>query len=145
MLRRFIVAMLIVSSLASVSYGKVKDLGDFTVDLPVGWTAQKQKNGLYFIGTTDGNQGIFLGVYELKDGVSLEDTAKEVAKNLHGTKPVYDEKYQGYKFKFNAFTETDIKFDGVIIDAGNRKCTLVFWANVKQSVLAKILNSIKGK
>ena len=145
MLRRFIVAMLIVSSLASVSYGKVKDLGDFTVDLPVGWTAQKHKSGLYFIGTTDGNQGIFLGAYELKEGVSLEDLAKEAAKNLHGTKPVYDEKYKGYKFKFNAFAGTDYKFDGVFIDAGNSKCALVFWAKVRQSVLAKILGSIKGK
>lgn len=144
MLKRFIITMLIVSSFASVSYGKVKDLGDFTVDLPIGWTAQKQ-NGLYFLGTTDGNQGVFLGAHELKDGVSLEDLAKEVAKKLHGTKPVYDDKYKGYKFNFNAFNGTDVRFDGVIIDAGNRTCVLVFWANVRQSVLAKILSSIKGK
>ena len=147
MFRRFIAAMLIVSSLASVSYGKIKDMGLFTVDLPVGWTAQKQSELSYLFRTTDNSAGIELDIVMLED-ISFEEALNILVKNLHGTKPRYDYEDKVYRF---VFQNNRITFNAAAAGAASdgheedNILVVLIWAEVGRSVVDRIINSIKFK
>ena len=147
MFRRFIAAMLIVLSLSSVSYGKIKDMGLFTVDLPVGWTGQKQREGSYLFSTVDKSAGIELDVVMLDD-MSLKDAVDIVAENLYGTKPRYDYDDEVYRF---VFRRDDVTFNvaatGVTTEGYKEDNVLIvlIWANIGRSVVDRIISSITFK
>lgn len=143
MLKRLIAAMLIVFSLASLSYAKIVDLGAITVDLPTGWIAEKSNDFNYVFRKSDRTAAIMFDISNL-GGMEPKEAISEFAKKLEGSTPVYNEKKNEYTFTYR-------NTDGIVFNVSstpfveNDAVVTFIWAEVDRTLLEKIISSITFK
>ncbi len=85
--KTFAAAVGLVMWLAAASAGaEVRDFGAFTIDVPVHWTADQDKDGVY-IAANDGSSVVSILSGTLDEGTSLADAAQKLAQRFKGAGP----------------------------------------------------------
>ena len=142
MVKKAVFAVLLALMLAGSAFGKVRDFGEFTADVPYGWRAKMQDNGIFTLQANDGSKGV--GLFAQALGGTTEEAALKMSGALRGTKPIYDKRAGVYRFMF--------RFDGLewrmavkgFEEAG--RAVYITWtgAGVGRE-LERILSSVKAK
>ncbi|MBQ7544488.1 MAG: hypothetical protein IJT02_06035 [Synergistaceae bacterium] len=143
MMKRVVCALVLAAMLAGSAFGKVRDFGEFTADVPYGWRARKQDDGTFMMETYDGSMGLGIFAQSL-NGITAEEMARNTSKRLKGSRPVYDRKAGIYRFRFrlNGY-EWRMAVKGF---EEENKAVIVTWAGLGiKKHLEQVLGSIKAK
>jgi hypothetical protein len=103
-MKMFTVALCLTFFTLASAMAEPRDFTDFSVDLPPGWTVQREGVTTAFI-APDGSASLQVALERLThtDGMSAESLAEAYAAELHGSRPVMvDNDPNYYSFTFTS-------------------------------------------
>ena len=93
-MKRLAAAAVVAVLAATAAFGAVQDFGAFTIDVPAGWTAERDGETVVFM--KNDNTASMSITYDTTDGASLKDIADEYVEALKGKG--LTKEGDGYKF-----------------------------------------------
>ena len=97
MKRSVVLALVFVLALSAVSFGAVQDFGKFTVDVPAGWTANKDDETVGIV--KDDKSASMSITVDSTEGATLKELADAFVEALKGKK--LKAEGDGYTFEFD--------------------------------------------
>ena len=145
MFRRIVWALVLVLMLAGMSFGRTFEYGPFEIDVPRGWAPKELPNDGLELRSMDRRKLLTVHYGSLSGG-SLEEFAQYVSERVNGTKPRYDNTYDGWRFTrmWNATWKAQVLIRG--FERGDA-AVIIQWAaghgsSVSKKDLEQILDSI---
>ena len=93
-MKRLAAAAVVVVISAAMAFGAVQDFGAFTIDVPAGWTAERDGETVAF--TKNDNTASMSITYDTTDGASIKEIADAFVEALNGKGLAKDG--EGYTF-----------------------------------------------
>ena len=121
---------------------RVRDAGSFTVEVPKGWSVVEEEEDSIMLGADDNSAQVSILVDD-SDGMSLKQTAGELAREFGGKRPTTDDDGETYTFTFSQDGVEYMAFVGAVDDS--RHVLILVGGDTDNPGIKKILDSLTDK
>ena len=123
--------------------GRRRSVGDFSVQVPRGWSVVDEDNNSILLGADDHSSSVGIIVGEIESG-TLAESVDELAVELDGTSPEYDAEDELYTF---TYTSDGIETLVIVGDLGDGvQCLIItISGDSEQPEVSEILNSVQDE
>jgi len=121
---------------------RIRDVGSFTVEIPKGWSVVEEEEDSILLGSDDDSALVSIMIDD-SGGVSLKQTAQELAKEFGGKRPTTDDDGETYSFTFSQDGVDYLAFVGAVEDG--RHVLILVGGDMDNQGVKKILDSLTDK
>ena len=140
-MKRLLIAAVLALVFAAASFGAVQDFGRFTLDVPAGWTAEKDAETVGLV-KDDNTASLSISVADL-DGMTLKDAAEAFVKELNGTNLAQD---ADGDYTFEMTNANGVKSNVLLTGDDKEYCLFVMTgAETAGDEIAAIMGSLQEK
>ena len=123
---------------AHTAAAETKEFADFSVDLPVGWTIEREGITTAFIAKD--KSATMVVTVETTEGVSAQELAHAYAEELKGSKPVQEDPKDPNYYSFTFKSPEGINAEASIVVVGKRFYLITITGKNKD--LARMVESV---
>ena len=140
MRRSLILGAVLALVLSAAAFGAVQDFGKFTLDVPAGWTAEKDGET---VGIVKNDKSVSVSItVDSTDGMALKDLAEAFVEALKGK----DLKEEKGSYTFTMTSDSGVKSEAFLSGEDGQYCLIVVTGgeNAPEEVVA-IMDSLTEK